>query len=65
MTIPRVILRTVCAWCNTVIHEGNTADPRVSHGMCAACEALTDDERDALVRARAGDRHADFYKDRS
>ena len=34
-------LRTICAWCKTLIHDGDTTMlfgiERVSHGMCLDC----------------------------
>lgn len=35
-----VDLRIVCAWCQSVMHEGNPTEPdQVSHGCCCACKA--------------------------
>jgi hypothetical protein len=31
-----VILRLVCAWCQTLMREGSVNAP-TSHGMCPAC----------------------------
>jgi hypothetical protein len=30
-------MRAVCAWCGTVLAEGDPEDRRVSHGICPAC----------------------------
>jgi hypothetical protein len=30
-------MRAVCAWCGTLIEEGEPGDTRVSHGICPRC----------------------------
>lgn len=62
-------MKTVCAWCQKLI-KGDSRDPRVSHGICAACfkretgreprrEKNPDEDLRRLERAaRAGDRLA-------
>lgn len=30
-------MKTVCSFCNAVIHEGETPDDPISHGVCKSC----------------------------
>ena len=51
----------ICAYCGSFIkNDGKELadDSRVSHGLCATCEALTDAERDRLAEARTREREA-------
>ena len=48
---------TQCAWCQHVMDPGTDPnDQRVSHGMCPACDQLSDDARDLLAEQRARER---------
>ena len=30
-------MKTICAWCNKVLTEGDTPDGMLSHGICPDC----------------------------
>ena len=50
----------ICCYCGSFIKDDgkDIAESRLSHGLCAKCEALTDAERDKLAEARAREREA-------
>lgn len=31
-------MKTICAWCGAEMRDGETADGRISHGLCPRCE---------------------------
>lgn len=50
-------LRLVCSWCGRLMREGiDPTDSRVSHGMCPACDQLSDAARDLLAEQRVRER---------
>lgn len=50
----------ICCYCGGHIkNDGkDIEESRLSHGLCEACEALTDAERDKLAEARTREREA-------
>tara|TARA_B100000029_G_scaffold499611_2_gene570246 strand:+ start:384 stop:575 length:192 start_codon:yes stop_codon:yes gene_type:complete len=53
MTNDKEKLKTICAWCNKLIHEGKTltlfGKERVSHGMCKTCYDNMDDIQERMM----------------
>ena len=42
-------MKTVCAWCNTVMENGAlTEGNKVSHGICKACRGMVRKEMEDL-----------------
>jgi hypothetical protein len=33
-------MKTVCAWCGTLLAEGDPGDPGTSHGICSVCSRI-------------------------
>lgn len=41
-------VKTICSWCKALIHDGETIDGRISHGICEPCAAeMEEDENDS------------------
>ena len=41
-------MRTICAWCQKVIRDGELIDGQVSHGICTDCLRLIEKECESV-----------------